>query len=186
MIQVETFFENRQKQRENTFCKNKERSRACVIPSVSEAGHVAVSLQRSQQDVEEPEGEEHQEGEELGCPWAPELSTWDAGTAAVEQHKHTQQRHDGEEGDRKGQGAWVHLEHFAFGVPVNGCDGPRHTDAQKHIHCIAAGHVANGGVSVLVLDSSHFTCKSICQRIRHRTSDTKWCAQGAELSLDPS
>lgn len=170
MIQiVRNLCENRQKQRENTFCKNKERSRVCVIPSVSEAGHVAVRLQGRQQDVDEPDGEEHEEGEELGCPWAPKLSAWHAGTPAVEQHEHTHQRHDGEEGDGKGQGAWVHLEHFAFGVPVNGCDGPRHTDAQKHIHCVAAGHVSDGGVSVLVLDGSHFTRKSICQRIRHST-----------------
>lgn len=143
---------------------------------------MAVGLQRSQQDVEEPEREEHKEGEELGCPWAPELSAWDAGTPAVEQHKHTHQRHDGEDSDRKGQGARVHLEHFAFGLPVNGCDGPRHTYAQKHIHCIAAGHIADGGVSVLVLDGSHFTRKSICQRIRRRISDTKCFSQGAEWS----
>lgn len=130
--------------------------------SVSEPGHVAVRLQGGQQDVDEPEGEEEEESEELGCPWASELSGRHAGTPAVEQHHHTQQRHDGEEGDGEGQGAWVHLERLAFGLPVNCCDGPRHPDAQEHVHRIAARHVADGGVGVLVLDGSDFTCKCIC------------------------
>lgn len=127
---------------------------------------MAVSLQGGQQDVDEPEGEEHEEGEELGCPWAPELSAGHGGTPAVEQHQHAHQRHDGEEGDGKGQGARVHLERHAFGVPVNGRDGPRHTDAEEHIHRVAARHVADGGVGVLVLDCSHFTRKGICKRKR--------------------
>lgn len=45
-----------------------------MFPSVSEARHVAVGLQGRQQDVDEPDGDEEEEGEELGCPWAPELS----------------------------------------------------------------------------------------------------------------
>ncbi len=156
---------NREKTR-SVDCKNKERSRVCAFPSVSEARHVAVRLQGGQQDVDEPEGEEHEEGEELGCPWAPELSAWHAGTSAVEQHQHTHQRHDGEEGDGKGQGARVHLEGLAFGLPVHGRDGPRHADAQEHIHCVAARHIADGGVGVLVLDGSHFTRKCIFKRKR--------------------
>lgn len=155
------------KNREKTHsvdCKNKVRSRVCVFPSVSEARHVAVRLQGGQQDVDEPEGEEHKEGEELGCPWATKLSTGHAGTPAVQQHQHTHQSHDGEEGDGKGQGARVHLEHLAFGVPVNRRNGPRHSDAQEHIHCIAASHIADGGVSILVLDGSHFTRKCICEK----------------------
>lgn len=123
---------------------------------------MAVRLEGGQQDVDEPEGEEHEQGEELGCPWAPELSACHAGTPAVEQHQHAHHRHDGEEGDGKGQGAGVHLEHFAFGVPVNGRDGPRHPDAQEHVHRVAARHVADGGVGVLVLDGGNFTRKCIC------------------------
>lgn len=110
-------------------CKNKERACVCAFPSVSEARHVAVRLQGGQQDVDEPEREEEEEGEKLGCPWATELSSRHGGTSAVEQHQHAHQRHDGEEGDREGQGPRVHFEHLAFGVPVNCCNGPRHSDA---------------------------------------------------------
>lgn len=141
-------------------CKSEE---PCLCVLVSEARHVAVGLQGGQQDVDEPEGEEHQEGEQLGCPWAPELAARHAGTPAVEQHEHAHQSHDGEEGDRKGQGTWIHLEHPALSVPVNGRDGPRHADTQEHIHGVAARHVADGGVGVLVLDRGHFTGKCICK-----------------------
>lgn len=172
MIQTVTnLCEKRQQHREKTFCKNTERSRVSGFPSVSEATHVAVCLQRGHQDVDEPEGEEQKEGEELGCPWAPQLSSWHAGTPAVEQHDHTHHRHDGKQGYGKGQGARVHLKHLAFGVPVNCRDGPRHANAQEHVHCVAACHVANGGVSVLVLDGSHFTGKCVYKQIVHFESD---------------
>lgn len=129
---------------------------------------MAVRLQRSQQDVDEPEGDEHEEGEELGCPWAPQLSARHAGAPAVEQHEHAHQRHDGEEGDGEGQGARVYLERFAFAVPVNGGDGPRHADAQEDVHRVAARHVADGGVGVLVLDGGHFAGERVCRRMRRR------------------
>lgn len=146
-------------------CKNKEKGCVCAFPS--ETRHVAVRLQGGQQDVDEPDGEEEEEGDELGCPWAPELSARYAGTPAVEQHQHTHHGHDGEEGDGEGQGARVHLEHLAFALPVNGRDGPRHPDAQEHVHRVAAGHVTDGGVSVLVLDGRHFTGKCVCDRKRN-------------------
>lgn len=125
---------------------------------------MAVCFQGGQQDVDEPEGKEQEEGEELGCPWAPELSARHTGTPTVEQHQHTYQCHDGEEGDGEGQRARMHLEDLAFGLPVYGSNGPRHPDAQEHIHCIAARHVAYGGISILVLDGSYFTRKCICER----------------------
>lgn len=154
---------NREKTRSGN-CKNNKKSWACPIPSASEARHMAVGLQRSQQDVDEPEREEQEEGEELGCPWAPELSARNARTPAVEQHQHAQQRHYGEEGDGEGQRARVHLECHSLCVPVNRSDGPRHPDAQEHVHGVAARHVPNGGVGVLVLDGSHFTRKSVCNK----------------------
>lgn len=129
-----------------------------------EARHVAVCLQGGQQDVDEPEGEEQEDCEELGCPWAPELAARDAGAPAVEQHQHTHHRHDGEEGDGEGQRARVHLECLTFGFPVNGGDGPRHPDAQENVHRVAARHVPDGSVGVLVLDGGHFTRKRVCGR----------------------
>lgn len=129
---------------------------------------MAVGLQRRQQDVDEPEGDEEEEGDELGCPWAPQLSARHAGPAAVEQHQHAHQRHDGEEGDGEGQGARVHLEGLALAVPVHGGDGPRHADAQEHVHRVAARHVADGGVGVLVLDGGHLAGERVCGRRRRR------------------
>lgn len=125
---------------------------------------MAVGLQGGQQDVDEPDGEEEEEGEKLGCPWAPELSARYARTPAVEQHQHAHHRHDGEEGDREGQGARLHFEHFALALPVNRSDGPRHPDTQEHVHRVAACHVPDGGVSVLVLDGSHFARKCVCNK----------------------
>lgn len=132
-----------------------------AILAISEAGHVAVCLQRGQQDVDEPQGEEEEESDELGCPWASELAARYARTAAVEQHHHAHQGHDGEEGDREGQGARMNLETFASGLPVNGGDGPRHPDAQEHIDRVAACDVPDGRISILVLDCGHFTRKCV-------------------------
>ena len=140
---------------------------------------MAVCLQGGEQDIDEPEGEEQEEGEELGCPWASELSSRHAGTSAVEQHHHTHQRHDGEEGDREGQGAWVHVEPFAFGVPVNCSNGPRHPNAQKHVHRVAARHIPDGGVSVLVLDGSHLTRKCVYNKSRN-----SWICSNSWRSAD--
>lgn len=139
--------------------------------SALEAVELAVRFQRCQQDVDEPQGDEQEEGDELGCPWSPQLSGRHAGTPAVEQHEHAHQGHDGEEGDREGQGARVHLEWFAFAVPVNGGDGPRHANAQEHVHRVAARHVADGGVGVLVLDGGDFAGECVCRQMHSDTEE---------------
>lgn len=133
------------------------------LPSVwlSEARHVAVGLQRSQQDVEEPQGEEEQSGEQLGGPRPPELSSRDRGPAAVQQREHGAECQHGEERDREGQRAGRHMELLAFAVPVDSGDGPCHADAQENVYSVAARHIADGGVGVLVLDGRHFAGKGV-------------------------
>lgn len=127
----------------------------------SEARHVAVGLQRSQQDVDEPQGEEEQSGEQLGGPRPPELSSRDRGPTAVQQREHTAQCQHGEECDGESQRARWHVELPTFAVPIDRGDGPRHADAQEDIHSIAARHIADGGIGVLVLDGSHFAGKGV-------------------------
>ena len=113
---------------------------------------MAVGLQRSQQDVQEPDRDKEEAGDELGGPWSPQLPPGHAGPPAVHEHHHAHQRHDGEQGDGEGQRARIHVESLALCPPVDGGDGPRHADAQEDVDGVAAGHVADGGVGVLVLD----------------------------------
>lgn len=58
----------------------------------------------------------------------------------------------------------MHIEGFALAAPVHSGDGPCHTDAQEHIHRVAARHVPNGSVSILVLNGSYFTSKGVYGR----------------------
>lgn len=125
-----------------------------------EALDVAVCLQRGEQNVEEPKADEKHGGQHFSSPRTPQLAV-DVGSAAVHEHCHTDEGEDCEEGDGERQAARLHPELTALGVVVDGGDGPRHSDAQEHIHRVAACHVSDGRVGVLVLDRSHFTSKGV-------------------------
>lgn len=125
-----------------------------------EALDVAVSLQRGEQDVEEPEADEKHGGQPFGSPRTPQL-TADVGPAAVHEHRHADEGENGEEGDWEGQATRLHLEITALWVVVDGGNGPGHSDAQEDVHSIAAGHVSDGCVSVLILYRCHFTGKGV-------------------------
>lgn len=122
---------------------------------------MAVGLQRSQQDVDEPQDEEEQSGEQLGGPRAPELSSRDWGPTAIQQCDHSAQCQHGEERDGEGQWAGWHMELLAFALPIDSGEGPRHADTQEDVYGIAARHIADGSVGVLVLDGRHFTGKGV-------------------------
>lgn len=47
-------------------------------------------------------------------------------------------------------------------MPVHGGNGPRHTNAQEHVYCVAARYIPNGSVSILVLNGSYLTGKGVC------------------------
>lgn len=125
-----------------------------------EALDVAVSLQRGEQDVEEPEADEKHGGQHFSSPRTPQLTT-DVGPAAVHEHRHTDKGENGEEGDGEGQATRLHPELVALWVVVDGGDGPGHSDAQEDVHGVAARHVSNGRVCVLILCRCHFTGKSV-------------------------
>lgn len=83
--------------------------------------------------------------------------------AAVHEDGDADEGKDGEECDREGQRPGVHAKLPPLRLVEDGSDRPGHSDAQKHVYCIAACHVADGGVRVLILDRSHFTGKCVWQ-----------------------
>ena len=154
-----------------------------ILPQLSstpvlKAGDVAVGLQAGEEDVEEPQAQEQQGGEDAGDPRAAELSA-DGGPASEQQHGHADESEDGEECDGEGQRARVHLELLSFNSPVDGGHRPRHADPQEHVHGVAAGHVTNGRIGMLVLHGGDFTGKSVWdetkrERERERERENEW------------
>lgn len=128
---------------------------------------MAVRLQAGEQDVEEPETEEQQAGQEAGHSGAAQLPA-DGGPAPEEQHRHADESKDGEESDGERQRPRVHVERLPFDLPVDGRHRPRHADPQEHVDGVAAGDVSNRRIGVLVLDGGHFAGKRICRRKRRR------------------
>lgn len=56
----------------------------------------------------------------------------------------------------------IDVEHASVPRMVTCGNRPGQADAQEHVHRIAAGHVADAGVSVLVLDGGHFAGERVC------------------------
>lgn len=124
---------------------------------------MAVGFQAWEQDVEEPKADEKQGSEGLRETRAPQLTAY-TGPAAVQEDTDADKREDGKECDREGQIAGIHHKVFALDGPVDCSHRPGHSDAQEDIHCIAACHIADTSVCVLVLLCSHLAGKSVCKR----------------------
>lgn len=122
---------------------------------------MTVGLQRSQQDVNQPQRDEHQRRYQLASPRPAQLAAGHARPPPVQQREDAHHGEDGEEGDGEGQVSRVHLERLALGAPGDGGDGPRHADTQEDVDGVGAGHVADGGVRVLVLDGGDFAGKCV-------------------------
>lgn len=121
---------------------------------------MAVGLQTGEENVEEPQTQEQQGSHEPWHPGAAKLPA-DGGPASEEEHSHADESKDGEECDREGQRAWVHLELLPFDFPVDGGHRPSHADPQEHVNSVAAGHIANRRVGMLVLHGGHFAGKGV-------------------------
>ncbi len=128
--------------------------------SFLKAGDVAVGLQAGEEDVEEPQTQEQQAGQEAGHPRAAKLSA-DGGSASEQEHSHADESEDGEECDGEGQRSRIHLELLPFDSPVDGGHWPRNTDPKEHIDSIATSDVTNRRISVLVLHGGHFASKGV-------------------------
>lgn len=126
----------------------------------SEALDMAVGLKAGEEDVEEPQTQKEERSEQAWDPRAAQLSA-DRRPAAEQQHPHADEGKNSEEGDREGQRARIHVKALALDGPVNGRHGPGHTDAQKHVDCVAARDVSHGGVCILILSSGDFTGKCV-------------------------
>lgn len=129
----------------------------------SETLDVTVSLQAGEEDVEEPQTQKEKRSEETRAPRAAQLSS-DRRPAPEQQHPHTDEGKDSEERDGEGQRPGVHFKLLSLDGPINSRHGPRHPDAQKHVHCVAARHVSHRGVGVLILNGGDFTGKRVWER----------------------
>lgn len=121
---------------------------------------MAVSLQRGEDNVQEPQAEEQAAGEDFRDSGSTELPT-DLRTASIDKHGKADEGKDGVECDREGQSTRVYPELLVIGIVVDGSDGPSDTDSQEDVDSITSCHIANGGISVLVLDGCHLTGEGV-------------------------
>lgn len=121
---------------------------------------MAVGLQAGEEDVEEPQTQEQQAGQDPGHPRTAELSA-DGGPASEQKHSHADESEDGEECDGEGQWARVHPELLPFDFPVDGSHRPSHADPQEHVDSVAAGDITNGRISMLILYGGHFASEGV-------------------------
>ncbi len=56
----------------------------------------------------------------------------------------------------------------ALSLPVDGSHGPCNTNTKENVHSVWASHIANGGVSGVVLDGSDFASEGVWNCIRRR------------------
>lgn len=133
--------------------------------SCLKAVDVAVGLQAGEKDVEEPQTQEQQTGQEAGHPGAAELSA-NGGPASEQEHGHADESKNGEEGDGERQWPWIHLEPPPLDFTVDGGHRPGHANPQEHVDSVATGDVSNGCIGMLVLYGGHFASKGVWVRER--------------------
>lgn len=121
---------------------------------------MAVGLQWGEHDVHQPQAEEQAGREDLWDSGSTEFPT-DLRPAAVDKDGDADEGKDGEECDGEGQRSRVDPELLALRVVIDGSDGPGHTNTEEDVHSVTPSHVADGGVSVLVLDGGHLTGKGV-------------------------
>lgn len=122
----------------------------------SEALDMAVGLKAGEEDVEEPQTQKEERSEQTRDTRAAQLSA-DRRPAPEQQHPHADEGKNSEEGDGEGQRAGIHVKAFALDGPVHRRHRPGHADPQKHVDCVAARDVSDGGICILILSSSDFT-----------------------------
>lgn len=138
-----------------------------VFHLILKALNVAVGLQAGEEDVEEPQSQEEQAGQEARHLGTAQLST-NRGPASEQEHAHRDESKDGEEGDREGQRPWIYPKFFSLGFPVDSGHRPGHADTQEHVDSVAASDISNRCISMLVLCGSHFTSKGVWKERKRR------------------
>lgn len=121
---------------------------------------MAVRFQAGEEDVEEPQAEEEQGGQQSGHPGTTQLST-NGRPASEQKNSHGDEREDGEKRDWEGQRAGVNLKRLPLDFPVDCSHRPSQANAQEDVDGVATGNITNRGVGVLVLYGRHFASKRI-------------------------
>lgn len=131
-----------------------------LSPFPLKAANVTIGLQAGKQDVEKPQAQEQQGGQEAGYSWTTKLPANGRPTSEHE-HGHRDKCEDSEECDRESQRPWIHPERLAHDFPVHGSYGPGHTDPQEYVDGIAPSNISNRCIGVLILRCCHFARKSV-------------------------
>ena len=121
---------------------------------------MAVRFQAGEEDIEKPQAKEEHGGQQSGHPRTTQLST-NGWPASEQKNSHGDESKDGEKCDWERQWAGVNLKLLPLKFPVDSRHRPRQADAQEHVDSVAAGNVANRGISVLVLYGRHFASKCV-------------------------
>jgi len=116
---------------------------------------VTVSLQRRHHDVEEPEEDEEGGGGNFPISGSTQFTS----DHFVTPQHHQAHGHDGctaEQRHREGQASGWDVEDLAVIGFVDGGYRPSNADTQEDVNGITARYIADGSISVLVLNGSHF------------------------------
>ena len=122
-----------------------------------------VSLKDGHYDVDQPERDEEDQGQNSSVSWSTELSANRA--SSNEEANDAKNSADNEDDDGEAERASWH--EVALWITssrlIDGGDQPWESKSQEHVYRVGARHVADGGVSVLLLLSSLHTGESIWQ-----------------------
>ena len=129
-------------------------------PAPLEAFDVAVGDHGGDEDVGHPEADQDDAGDHLLAVRAAQLPA-DGLATTQDEDEDGEESHDAEDRHRHGQGARRHVELVAVHRVVHGSHGPGDADAQEDVDGVGAGHVADGGVGVAVVDGGYFAGEGV-------------------------
>lgn len=114
----------------------------------------SVRLHGRDEDVEDPEEDEHGGSDSLDGFGTTELST-DSGMSSQEEDTNGEKGFNHKNGHGETQVAGWHLESTggSDNSVVDGSHGPCDTNTQEHVDSVGTGYVTHGGIGSLVLDS---------------------------------
>lgn len=120
----------------------------------------AIGLHGGQNDVHQPGTKKQSGGEDFRSLRSAQFPS-DLRPSAVHEDGDTDEGKDGEKGDGESKRAGFHTEILALRLVKDSSDRPSHSNAQEDVHGIAARHIADGSIRILILGGCHLTCKSV-------------------------
>ena len=122
---------------------------------------MTVGLERRYNDVQDPQADEEDRGRKAVLQRAAELALYRRMPPADHQSRDRRECEDAKDGDREGESASLDTELRPVDRVLHRCYRPRNADAEENVDGVAARHVADRRVGVLVADGRDLARKRI-------------------------